>query len=38
MESDREKIDKNDFESIHFATTFEFEYEYEHPYLCFSGG
>jgi hypothetical protein len=34
MESDREKIDKNDFECIHFATTFEFEYEYNiHIYV-----
>jgi hypothetical protein len=33
---DREKIEKNEFECIHFTSTFEFEFEYEYPYLYFS--
>jgi hypothetical protein len=36
MESDREKIDKNEFRCIHFTSTFEFKYRYRYPYLYFS--
>jgi hypothetical protein len=37
MQSDREKIDVNEFGCIHCTTTFEFEYGYGYPYLYFSG-
>jgi hypothetical protein len=33
METEREKIDKNEYECIHFTTTFEFEYGHGYTYL-----